>query len=129
MYAAIMIDVSDVESSSGSYQRLLGCRSGHGGVDFEMLMHEEDIVLMLHRAAAEHHQAPPPTKNSPRGVGVCIYIRVDDIHAIETQATAMGLEHQGVRFNERAHQDELEIRDPDGYFLTICGPTEWASPP
>lgn len=71
----------------------------------------------------------PARAGAELGAGVCVYIRVDDIHAAATRATQMGLPHAGVRYNDLAHQDELEIRDPDGYFLTMCGPAAWASAP
>ena len=33
-----LIAVRDVEASSRWYQRLLGCRSGHGGPEYEKLV-------------------------------------------------------------------------------------------
>jgi hypothetical protein len=37
MRAQLLIAVTDVEASSGWYQRLLGCRSNHGGRAYEQL--------------------------------------------------------------------------------------------
>ena len=128
MYATTMFNVEDVEASSRWYQRLLGCQSAHGGPDFEMLAGSQGVFLMLHRRSADHHLSSP-AEGASLGAGVCLYIRVDDIKAVATRATELGLKHQGVRFNELAHQDELELRDPDGYYLTICGPAAWAPSP
>jgi len=36
MKLAPLICVHDVEASSRWYQRLLGCESGHGGVEYEL---------------------------------------------------------------------------------------------
>ena len=127
MQVTVMLNVADVEASSRWYQQMLGMQSGHGGPDFELLMDGEEISLMLHRRAAAHHPSSPGP-GEPVGAGVCVYVRVADIHAIAARATEMGVDHGGVRFNELAHQDELELRDPDGYFLTVCGPASWASP-
>ena len=126
MQVTVMINVEDVQASSRWYQQLLGCQSGHGGPDFEMLMDGKQLVLMLHRRSADHHLASPESETA-LGAGVCIYVRVDDIHAVATRATEMGVHHAGVKNNELARQDELEIRDPDGYFVTVCGPAEWAT--
>ena len=53
MHVDPMIAVVDVEKSSAWYQKLLGCRSGHGGPHFELLAHgsHEEIEL---RACALH---------------------------------------------------------------------------
>ena len=40
-----LIAVTDVEASSRWYQRLLGCRSAHGGSEYERL--ESDGVLIM----------------------------------------------------------------------------------
>ena len=127
MQTTIMINVEDVELSSRWYQRLLGCQSGHGGPDFEMLIDGQQLMMMLHRSSADHHPSSP-SPGAAVGIGVCIYIRVDDIQAIAARATEMGLANDGVRRNDLAHQDELELRDPDGYFVTVCGPAAWADP-
>jgi catechol 2,3-dioxygenase-like lactoylglutathione lyase family enzyme len=129
MRSETMLTVRDVEASSCWYQQLLGCRSGHGGPDFEMLMDGDELLLMLHRAHAHEHAA---TRSDPvaavlrdavgtLGAGVCVYIRVDDVDAIYERAQAMDAEVLGPpRDNPLAHHRELELRDPDGYFITVC---------
>lgn len=90
-----------------------------------MLMFGDSLQLMLHRADADHHHAnPDPTV--PNGSGVCIYVRVPEIETIVAKANEMGITNKGVVHNPLAHQDEVEFRDPDGYFLTACGPADWA---
>jgi catechol 2,3-dioxygenase-like lactoylglutathione lyase family enzyme len=50
-----LIAVSDVEASSRWYQRLLGCRSDHGGPDYERLVDRGGaLILQLHRWEVEH---------------------------------------------------------------------------
>ena len=42
-----LICVRDVEASSRWYQRLLGCRSDHGGPNYERLVHSGRLVFGL----------------------------------------------------------------------------------
>ena len=44
-----LIAVSDVEASSRWYQQLLGCRSAHGGTEYERLISGDALILQLHR--------------------------------------------------------------------------------
>ena len=48
MQFAPLICVYDVEASSRWYQRLLGCRSGHGGTKYERLVSNGRLILQLH---------------------------------------------------------------------------------
>ena len=60
-----LIAVTDVEASSRSYQRLLGCRSAHGGPKYERLVSNGgSLILQLHRFDVAHHHAP--SQSSPR---------------------------------------------------------------
>jgi catechol-2,3-dioxygenase len=58
MRAQPLIAVTDVEASSRWYQRLLGCRSAHGGSEYERLESNGVLVMQLHRFAVEHHHGP-----------------------------------------------------------------------
>src|SRR6187549_1616556 len=49
-----LIAVTDVEASSRWYQRLLGCRSAHGGREYERLVSNGHLVLQLHSFNVEH---------------------------------------------------------------------------
>jgi hypothetical protein len=42
-----LISVTDVPRSSRWYQELLGCDSGHGGEEYERLVHDGALVLQL----------------------------------------------------------------------------------
>lgn len=50
-----LISVTDVPRSSRWYQELLGCDSGHGGDEYERLLHDGALVLQLHRFEVAHH--------------------------------------------------------------------------
>lgn len=125
-----MINVADVPASSQWYQELLGATSGHGGADFEMLMHDGELMLMLHRADGDKdHDHPSVHVDGPMGKGVWLYLRVGaQFDATVDKARAMGVHIiQGPTFNKLAHQDELWVHDPDGYTLVLCGPADWDS--
>jgi len=45
-----IIAVKDVEASSKWYQSIFGCRSMHGGNEFDILVSENNVVLLcLHK--------------------------------------------------------------------------------
>ena len=108
-----LISVTDVVRSSRFYQELLGCESGHGGEEYERLLHDGTLVLQLHGfevddfdAAAARAQAleadvvRPPHRNPPDGPG--------------------GPAHR-----------ELWLRDPDGYLVVMASPdgeSPWPDP-
>jgi hypothetical protein len=47
--------VSLIAGPACAYQELLGCQSGHGGEEYERLLHDWTLVLQLHRFEVEHH--------------------------------------------------------------------------
>ena len=126
MHCQPLINVVNVEASSRWYQQLLGVKSGHGGADFEMLMSGDDLMLMLHNAAgADHH--PGAESDGPVGKGLVLYFRVgEDLAAAVDRAKEMSADIvKGPEFNRLSHQEELWVRDPDGYTLVLCGPANW----
>ena len=43
------------------------------------------------------------------------------------RARGMGADiRKGPSWNELAHQEELWVRDPDGYTVVLAGPADWA---
>ena len=78
-----LIAVTDVETSSRWYQRLLGCRSNHGGSEYEQLVSNDQLVLQLHRFEVEHHHGPIGDRNDkPYGNGVVLWLltrRMDNL--------------------------------------------------
>ena len=77
-----LIAVMDVEASSLWYQRLLGCRSAHGGAEYERLVWDGELVLQLHRFEVEHHHGPiGDPADRPFGNGVLLWFEVDDFDA------------------------------------------------
>jgi len=85
-----IIAVNNVEASSRWYQSVLGCRSIHGGTDFEILVSDGDeILLCLHKWGEHGH----PTMTNPPvtpGNGLILYFRTENINAIRQKVNKWG---------------------------------------
>ena len=133
-----LISVTDVERSSRFYQELLGCVSGHGGSEYERLIHDGTLVLQLHRFDVEHHHGRIGDPSArPYGNGVALRFEVDDFDG--AVARAQTLEAEVVLPAHRnppegpggpAHR-EFWLRDPDGCLVVLAsrdGESPWPDP-
>jgi len=126
-----LIAVSDVEATSRWYQRLLGCRSAHGGPNYERLVDSRDMLIMqLHHWEVEHDHGPIGDRNArPYGNGVLLWFEVDDFDAAVARASAMSATivlapHRNPPAGEPggpAHR-EIWLRDPNGYAVVLASP-------
>jgi catechol 2,3-dioxygenase-like lactoylglutathione lyase family enzyme len=133
-----LISVSDVGRSSGFYQELLGCASGHGGEEYERLLRDGTLVLQLHAFDIEHHhgQIGDPAAR-PYGNGVALWFEIDDFDEAVGRARALEAEivlppHRNPpdRPGGPAHR-EVCLRDPDGYLVVLAsrdGESPWPDP-
>ncbi len=124
-----LIAVNDVEASSRWYQRLLGCRSNHGGSEYEQLVSNGQLVLQLHSFKVEHHHGPIGNRDEkPYGNGVLLWFEVDDFDAVMQRAAEMGVEIVMPRHrnppdgNGGPNHWECWMRDPDGYVVVVASP-------
>lgn len=117
-----MIAVEDVEVSSRWYQHLLGCRSGHGGKEYEQLVDgDRKLVLQLHHWDAHEHPHLGDPKQ-PHGVGVLLWYQIADFDAAVARARAASVQIlEGPKVNRNARHREMWIRDPDGYTVVLAG--------
>ena len=124
--AQTLIAVRDVEASSAWYQRLLGCRSAHGGPDYERLdAGDGDFFMQLHAWDEEDHPNLRNPDEARVGHGVLLWFRVDDFDAVAARAKAMAARVVvDTHVNPNAHQRELWIEDPDGYVVVIASRPE-----
>jgi catechol 2,3-dioxygenase-like lactoylglutathione lyase family enzyme len=121
-----LIVVRDVEASSRFYVQLLGAESGHGGDEYEQVVSEGEIVLQIHRIDVEDHHGPLASGDVPLGNGVLVWFEVADFDAAVARARALeGLIERDVHTNPNAKQQELWLRDPDGYLVVVAGPSEY----
>ena len=124
-----LISVTDVPRSSRWYQEVLGCDSGHGGEEYERLLHLGTLVLQLHSFGVDHHHDRIGDPSSrPYGNGVALWFEIDDFdHAVRC---AEALEADVVRPPHRNPPDgpggpahrELWLSDPDGYLVVLASP-------
>ena len=117
-----LIVVGDVEASSRYYQALLGYQSGHGGAEYERLLHQGALVMQLH-AWDEHHHAHLGQRDvKPYGNGVLLWFETDDFDAAVARARQLQAEFlEEPHVNENAGHREIWLRDPDGYVVVIAG--------
>jgi catechol 2,3-dioxygenase-like lactoylglutathione lyase family enzyme len=82
-----LIAVTDVEASSRWYQRLLGCRSAHGGPEYERLESDGVLVMQLHRFEGDHHhESIGNPDDKPYGNGVLLWFE-ESSRRIDESAT------------------------------------------
>ena len=119
-----MLFAKDVEATSKWYQEFLGMKSGHGGPEFEMLLHGDKILLQLHEIEADHDHGV--VTSAPLGHGVVVFVYVDDAEAAFARAKAHGIEiANDLEYNRQAHMWEFTVRDPNGYAISVCK-SDWA---
>ena len=123
-----LICVRDVEASSRWYQQLLGCRSDHGGPNYERLVSNGRLVLQLHRWDVEHHHGVIGDPKIKPGNGVLLWFEVDDFEAAVARAAELRVEI--VQHQHRNPPDgdggpnhwEIWLRDQDGYTVVLASP-------
>jgi catechol 2,3-dioxygenase-like lactoylglutathione lyase family enzyme len=133
-----LIGVIDVEASSRWYQRLLGCKSDHGGKEYERLVAGGKLILQLHSFDIHHDHVPIGNPaDRPYGNGVLLWFELDDFDAAVLRAHTLGADvarppHRNPPDGPGgpAHR-EIWLRDPDGYLVVLAGPdgeSPWPDP-
>ena len=121
-----LIVVRDVPASSRFYTAVLGADSGHGGEEYEQVVSEGEIVLQIHHIDVEDHHGPLATPDVPLGNGTLMWFEVADFEAAVARARDIGAEvERDVHVNPNANQQEIWLRDPDGYLVVVAGPSEY----
>ena len=118
--------VSDVARSRRFYCDVVGLESGHGGDEYEQLLHDGELVMQLHDESDDDHHGPLAESGVTRGNGVLVWFEVADFDAAVARAREVGAPVvREVGLNPNARQHELWIRDPDGYVVVLAGPSEY----
>jgi len=124
-----LIAVTDVEASSRWYQHLLGCHSAHGGVEYERLVADGELILQLHSFEVDHHHGPIcDAADKPYGNGVLLWFETDNFDAAVGRAAELKAEIVMPRHRNPPPGDggpnhwELWLHDPDGYTVVLASP-------
>lgn len=124
-----LICVRDVEASSRWYQRLLDCRSAHGGSEYDRLVSGDTLILQLHGWKVEHHHPPIGDPDiTPYGNGMLLWFELDDFDAAAARAVELKAEIVLPRHRNPPDSDggpnhwEIWLRDPDGYMIVLASP-------
>ena len=121
-----MVVVRDVPASSRFYQRVLAAESGHGGDEYEQIVSNGEILMQLHAVDVEDHHGPLADPDQPLGNGVLLWFEVADFEAAVEQVRATGAPVvTDVHINPNALQQEIWVRDPDGYLVVLAGPSDY----
>jgi catechol 2,3-dioxygenase-like lactoylglutathione lyase family enzyme len=123
-----LICARDVEASSRWYQQLLGCRSDHGGPNYERLVTNGRLILQLHHWDMEHHHGPIGDPKIKPGNGVLLWFEVDDFDDAVARAAKLQAEIVLPRHRNPPESDggpnhwEVWLRDLDGYTVVLASP-------
>ena len=116
-----LIAVHDVSSSRKWYKNVLGLSSGHGGDEYERMMHGDLMVLQLHKwDTHEHSNLGNPS--IPVGNGTILWFQTDQFDEIVAKAqTQSATILEGPQINVNANHREIWLSDPDGYTVVVAG--------
>ena len=123
-----LICVDDVETSSLWYQRVLNCRSAHGGAEYERLVAGDRLILQLHKWEEDHHHGPIGNREEVRGNGVLLWFEVENFDEAVERIAQMQTEvilpkHRNPPGGKYGPNHwEIWLRDPNGYKVVLASP-------
>ena len=121
MHPQPLICVRDVEASSRWYQRLLGCRSDHGGPNYERLVASGKLVLQLHKWEVEdHHGRIGDPDDLPPGNGVVLWFEIEDFDAAIARVETMAALAAMIRPCSAAARSALILELRRGFLEARC---------
>lgn len=114
-----IIAVKNVPESAEFYQKLLGCKSDHGGNTFEILTSEKQVVLCLHKWGDHEHPTMLSSENEV-GNGLILFFRVDELKKIFENAKALKANiEKEIHYNENSRRNQFVLRDLDNYYIIV----------
>jgi catechol 2,3-dioxygenase-like lactoylglutathione lyase family enzyme len=121
-----LVAVRDVRASSSWYQTLLAADSlpeHEHRETYDRIFCDGQLILQLHAWDAHDHPNLVNRDAAPAGHGILLWFQVDDFDAAVQRVRSLNapiLEEPHVNPNSR--QEEIWIRDPDGYVVVVAGP-------
>jgi catechol 2,3-dioxygenase-like lactoylglutathione lyase family enzyme len=137
MRAQPLIVCRDVEAASRFYQRLLGCKSAHGGREYERLVDpklhaseygSDGLIMQLHAWDVDHHHGKMGDPTLPIGNGVLLWFEIDDFDAAVRRAreldakVVLDVHRNPPEGDGGPNHRELWIKDLDGYTVVLASP-------
>jgi catechol 2,3-dioxygenase-like lactoylglutathione lyase family enzyme len=121
-----LIVVRDVPKSSQFYAHVLGAESAHGGEAYDQLVSGGELILQLHHIDVDDHHGPLASGDVPLGNGALLWFEVSDFDAAVQRARDVEAHiERDVEVNPNAKQQEIWLRDPDGYRVVLAGPSQY----
>lgn len=117
-----IIGVRDVRGSCKWYQSLFGQpETPPAHDDFGQIVDTDGTVLLcLHQWGAHGHPTLTGPEEASPGNGLLLFFRVDDYEmALKSALTLVPRLEEEPHLNPRTRTNELSLRDPDGYYVTI----------
>jgi hypothetical protein len=116
-----LIAVRDVPASSRWYQKLLGCASGHGGNEYEMLVSDGNLVLQLHAWSDHDHVNLVDPDFAPHGHGILLWFETAEFDAAVQAARALNATVvEQPRVSPNSGKREIWLRDLDDYIVVVA---------
>ena len=116
--------VSDIQRSVAFYSETLGFRVSledpPGAPEFVTMERDEASVFLISEASREDPEFIGSLRSNRRGVGVRLYIELDDAAALyaKLRGDGMAVARELTR-NEAENYSEFLIDDPDGYQIGV----------
>jgi predicted enzyme related to lactoylglutathione lyase len=118
------LTVRDVRRSVEFYTQLFGFAVTHedpsGAPDFVLLEREEACLFLVSEASREEQYQIEELQANKRGVGVRLYLEVEDARELYNRLKSAGVEIlRDIMYNEEEDYTEFSLRDPDGYEIGV----------
>ncbi len=121
-----IIAVRDVSKTSKLFSTLFNWKSTHGGNEFDILVDENNIPsLLIHDFNTDEHRRFKGL-NRRLGVGLSIYVFVDDIDSIYKKVKRKKLEIiEPLLLNDNSQAREFTFKISEGYQFSVCDSSHW----
>jgi catechol 2,3-dioxygenase-like lactoylglutathione lyase family enzyme len=117
-----IIGVNDVPASFKWYQSLFGQPETRPAHTYFGQIRDSDgtVLLCLHQWGAHEHPSLRSRDEATPGNGLLLFFRVDDFErALERARALVARLEEEPHTNPNTRTEELSLRDPDGYYVTI----------
>ncbi len=116
-----IIAVKNVRESAKWYEAIFGCKSAHGGNEFDILVAENSEVLLCLHKWDEHDHPTMKSANNSTGNGLILYFRIENIEQVRENLKKVDYPVEAeIQLSPNSRRKEFSMRDPDGYYITVA---------